>query len=194
MSLKPLSAFALATVLAVDAAPAAETVALPRFEGIELKGGGSVVIRQGAVQRVTLIEGSTGQTGIRVEPSGRNGDARLVVDACKARCPQGYRLRIEIVTPDLSAVAVHGGGRIDVARGFAPRRHVAAAVNGGGQIDLRALPARDVAAAVNGGGQLQVRATGSLAAAINGGGAIIYSGEPQVSTSIRGGGAVTRER
>jgi hypothetical protein len=146
------------------------------------------------VQRVTLVEGSTGHTGVRVEPSGRGGPGRLVVDACRTRCPRDYRLRIEIVTPDLSAVAVEGGGRIDVASGFSPRRHVAAAVSGGGQIDLRALPARDVAAAVNGGGHLRVTATGTLAAAINGGGAIHYWGDPQVSSSIRGGGAVTRGR
>jgi hypothetical protein len=52
MSLKPASASASA--LAAAPAPAAETVALPRFEGIELKGGGTVVVRQGAAQRVTL--------------------------------------------------------------------------------------------------------------------------------------------
>lgn len=194
MSLKPFLAFALASALAAQAAPAAETVALPGFEGIELKGGGSVVVRQGAAQRVTLIEGSTRHTGVRVEQRGRGGPARLVVDACKVQCPSNYRLRIEIVTPDLSAVAVDGGGRIDVARGFSPRRHVSAAVNGGGQIDLRALPARDVSAAVNGGGHLQVAASGSLAAAVNGGGAILYWGDPQVTSSIHGGGAVTKGR
>jgi len=194
VSLKPLFAFALVSALAAESAPAAETVALPRFGGIELRGGGSVVVRQGTVQRVTLVEGSTRHTGVRVEPSGRNGLGRLVVDACKARCPRDYRLRIEIVTPDVSAVAVNGGGRIDVVRGFSPRGHVAAAVNGGGQIDLRALPARDVAAAVNGGGRLMVAATGSLAASVNGGGAILYWGDPQVTSSIHGGGTVTRGR
>ncbi|HYG48619.1 MAG TPA: DUF2807 domain-containing protein [Allosphingosinicella sp.] len=194
MSPRPLSAFALLSVLAAaPPASAAETVALPRFDGIELKGGGSVVVRPGAVQRVTLVEGGTSHSRVRVEPRGR-GPGRLVVDACKVRCPGDYRLRIEIVTPDLSAVAVHGGGRIDVAGGFSPRRHVAAAVNGGGQIDLRALPALDVAAAVNGGGHLRVRASSSLAAAINGGGAILYWGDPRVTSSIRGGGAVTKGR
>lgn len=192
MSFKPAIAFAL--LAASGAAPAAETVALPRFEGIELRGGGSVVVRRGSVHRVTLVDGSTAHTGIRVEPRGRNGLERLVIDACKVQCPRGYRLRIEIVTPDVSAVAVHGGGRIDVAPGFSARKHVSAAVNGGGEIDLRALPARDVAAAVNGGGHLRVTATSSLAAAVNGGGAILYWGDPQVASSIRGGGAVTRGR
>lgn len=194
MSLKSVLAFAFASVLSAGAAAAAETVPLPRFEGIELKGGGSVVIRPGAVQRVILVEGSTSHSRIRVEPAGRSGRARLVVDACAVRCPSDYRLRIEIVTPDLSALAVNGGGRIDVAGGFAARRDLAAAVNGGGQIDLRALAARDVAASVNGGGRLQVTATGSLAASINGGGAIVYRGDPRVTSAVRGGGAVTRGR
>jgi hypothetical protein len=194
MTRKPFIAAALASILAAQAAPAAAPVALPRFEGIELRGGGSIVVRQGVAQRVTLIEGNRSHTGIKVEPRGRNGLARLVVDACKVQCPRDYRLRIEIVTPDVSAVAVNGGGRIDVARGFSPRGHVAAAVNGGGRIDLRALPGRDVAASVNGGGHLQVTATRTLAASVNGGGAILYWGDPQVASSIRGGGAVTRGR
>lgn len=194
MRLKTLFAFAAFSMLGAQAAPAAETVSLPRFEGIELRGGGSVVLRRGPVQRVTLVEGSSSHTGLRVEARGRGGADRLVIDACKVQCPRNYRLRIEIVTPDLSAVAVDGGGRIDVARGFSPRRHVSAAVNGGGQIDLRALPARDVSAAVNGGGHLQVAASGSLAAAVNGGGAILYWGDPQVTSSIHGGGAVTKGR
>jgi hypothetical protein len=194
MSFRILFPFVLLATLPAQASIAAETVALPRFEEIGLRGGGTVVIRAGPVQRVTLVEGSSSQTGLRVEPNGQSGAGRLVIDACKSRCPSGYRLRIEIVTPDISAVAVNGGGRIDVAVGFKPRRHVAAAVNGGGQIDLRAFPARDVAAAVNGGGRLQVMATGSLAASVNGGGAIHYWGDPQVASSIRGGGAVTKGR
>ncbi len=194
MSLKPAAAFVLASILAVQAAPAAETVSLPRFGGIELKGGGSVVVRHGAVQRVTLLEGSSSQSGIGVEPNGRGSAGRLVIRACRTRCPQDYRLRIEIVTPDVPAVAVDGGGRIDVAGGFSPRRHVAASVNGGGQIDLRAVKASAVAASVNGGGSLRVTATETLAASVNGGGAIQYWGEPQVTSAIRGGGAVTRGR
>lgn len=192
MSPKPFIAFA--ALAAAGAAPAAETVALPRFNSIELKGGGTVVVRQGAVQRVTLVEGDKGQTSLKVEPQGRRGADRLVIQACRSRCPQDYRLRIEIVMPEVAAVAVNGGGRIDVAPGFPSRRHVAAAVNGGGEIDLRALPARDVAASVNGGGALRVTATNSLAASVNGGGAIVYWGDPQVASSIRGGGAVTKGR
>lgn len=194
MSPKTAFAFAFASVLAAGPASAAETVALPRFEGIELKGGGSVVVRQGPVQRVTLVEGSTRHSRVRVEAGGRSGHGRLVVDACIVQCPRDYRLRIEIVTPNVSAVAVNGGGRIDLAGGFTPRRHLSAAVNGGGRIDARALPGRDVAASVNGGGQLQVTATATLAASINGGGAVHYRGDPRVTSAIRGGGTVTRER
>ncbi len=194
MILKPRFALAAASLLAAAPAVAAETVPLPRFEGLELRGGGSVVIRRGAVQRVTLVEGATAHTRLSVEPAGRRGPGRLVVEACKVQCPRGYRLRIEIVTPDISAVAVHGGGEISVLPGFSPRGHVAAAVNGGGRIDVRALPARDVAAAINGGGRLMVQATGSLAASINGGGAILYWGDPEVTSAVRGGGAVTRGR
>jgi hypothetical protein len=174
------------------AAPAAEVVPLPRFQSIELNGGGRVVIRHGAAQRVTILNGSSDYTGIRVVRRSREGSNRLVIQACNARCPQHYILRIEIVTPDVSAVAINGGGEILVDPGFPPEEDLAAAVDGGGAIDLRALPARNVAASVSGGGALLVNARDSLAASINGGGAIRYWGNPTVSSSIDGGGIVRR--
>jgi hypothetical protein len=183
------------TVLTMTAAPAvaAEIVPVSHFASIELNGGGTVAIRQGPMQRVTITDGSTEFTRIRVSGrENRNNSDRLVIDACNDRCPRHYRLRIEIETPDLAAVAVNGGGAIVVQPGFAPQRDVAASVNGGGQIDLRALPVRAVAAAVSGGGNLLLRAQYSLAASVSGGGAIRYWGNPRTTVSIEGGGTVTR--
>jgi Putative auto-transporter adhesin, head GIN domain len=178
------------------AAGAEEAVPVPRFDSIQLNGGGIVVLRHGPVQRVVIRSGSTAYTAIRVgPPRARGGDAhRLVIDACNARCPRHYDLRIEIETPRIDAVAVHGGGRITAEAGFPSQRDVAVAVDGGGEIDLRAVAMANVAAAVNGGGSLLVRAEDSLAAAVNGGGAIRYWGSPSVTTSINGGGTVVRGR
>ena len=203
MHLRHLSAAAAFLIASAAAAPAAAAtvVPVPHFESIELNGGGTIVLRRGPVQRVTIRNGSTEFTDVRVTGRGSrrigrstvlNSDSRLVIDACNRRCPTRYDLEIEIVTPDVGAVAINGGGEIVVQPGFAQQRTVAAAVNGGGEIDLRALPVRDVAAAVNGGGRLLVRAQESLAAAVHGGGEIRYWGDPDVSTSIQGGGVVRR--
>lgn len=178
----------LAAALLAGAAPgmAQEVVPLPKFESIELNGGGSVLLRHGPVQRVTIRSGSTQFTEVRV----RGRDRRLVIDACNARCPRRYDLEIEIVIPHVEAVSVNGGGEIVAADGFPRQKSVAAAVHGGGEIDLRALPVREAAAAVQGGGRLLVRPDESLAASVHGGGEILYWGDPEVASSIEGGGVV----
>lgn len=179
-------------LLAVAAPSAAqEVVPLPHFDGVELRGGGEVKLTYGPVQKVTIQSGSSEFTRIRVidRPTGR-----LVIDACNERCPRHYDLKIEIQTPDIDAVSVHGGGAITASAGFPRQKNVAVAVHGGGIVDLRSVAVGDVAAAVHGGGKLMIRADGNLAASVNGGGLINYWGDPRVVTSINGGGIVSPGR
>jgi hypothetical protein len=160
-------------------------VPVPQFRAVELRGGGAVTIVPGPTERVTILEGSSRTTRIRVEEEGK-----LRIDTCIEQCPPLYRLRVEIQSPRVPNLAVDGGGHIGVQGNFAPQSHLAAAVNGGGRIDARSIEAQSVSAAVNGGGELLVRAHSALAAAVNGGGAIRYWGNPIVTTAVRGGGAV----
>jgi hypothetical protein len=172
--------------LAVSApALAVENVPVPAFKTVELRGGGDVVLVPGRSHRVTLLEGSTAVTRFQVDRTGK-----LRIDACSARCPQHYRLRIEIRTPRVPGVGVNGGGSIRAASGFAPQSDIAAGVSGGGKIDLRAIEAGSVAAGVNGGGLILVRPRSALAAGISGGGEVRYWGNPQVTSAINGGGSV----
>ena len=175
-----IAAFAAsAPVLAV------ENIPVPGFRSVQLRGGGDLTVRPGPAQRVTIIEGSSQFTKIRVD---RNGELRI--SACENRCPHHYRLRIEIHSPRLPGLAVSGGGSIRAGTGFAAENHLEAAVNGGGSIDARAVAATSVSAAVNGGGRIAVHPRRSLNAAVNGGGEIRYLGNPQVSMAVRGGGTV----
>lgn len=185
-TIKITTALALAGVSAP--APAAETVSLPHFQGVELNGGGSVTIRQGAVQRVTLLSGSSAVTQLRVT------DGKLEIDACERKCPRGYKLEVELVVPELHAAAVNGGGRIVASGGFPRQGAIAAAVNGGGDINLRAIPARAAVASINGGGEIGVHADGSLTTAISGSGNVTYWGKPQITTNISGQGTVREGR
>jgi hypothetical protein len=164
---------------------AIEDVPVPAFKTVELRGGGDVVLMPGPSQRITLLEGSTAITRFQVDLAGK-----LRIDACNARCPQHYRLRIEIQTPRVPGVGVNGGGSIRASSGFAAQSDIAAGVSGGGKIDLRAIEAGSVAAGVNGGGLIQVRARSTLAAGISGGGEVRYWGNPQVTSAINGGGSV----
>jgi hypothetical protein len=181
-SILPLFAAALAM-----SAPALalETVPVPPFNAVELRGGGEVTLRQGPAQRVTLLEGSSQFTRIRVEREGK-----LRIDACNERCPQHYRVRVLIESPRIpTTLGVSGGGAITAASAVV-ERELTLAVSGGGVIDARAAPAVAVTAAVNGGGQINARPRNELTAAVNGGGEIRYWGNPVVTTAISGGGNV----
>jgi len=183
-SILPLFAVAFA---AAAPAVATEVVSLPPFRSVELRGGGIVTIVPGPAERVTIIEGSSQFTRMRVD-----NDDKLRIDTCFERCPPVYRLRVEIQSPRVPDLGISGGGAITAAGGFRPQQQLSAAVNGGGRIDARAVAASSVSAAVNGGGELLVSPRASLSAAVNGGGHVRYWGNPSVSMAVRGGGAVTR--
>lgn len=185
--MRSITPFFALTIAASVPALAVEPVAVAPFRAIELHGGGTVMVVPAAVQRVTLLEGSTQFTRVRVDREGK-----LVIDACNERCPRSYHLRIQIESPHVLALAVNGGGLIGTANGFAPQNEIGVAVNGGGKIDARSITAATVGAAVNGGGQILVRPRATLGAAVHGGGEIVYWGNPTVATSIAGGGAVRK--
>ncbi|WP_308517647.1 GIN domain-containing protein [Sphingomonas flavescens] len=181
-----LPIFAAALAASVPAI-GAETVSVGNFRSVQLRGGGVVNVVPGPVQRVTIVEGSSRYTGMRIER-----DGQLRIDTCNERCPQTYRLRVEIQSPTVPSLGISGGGLITAAGGFRPQPQVSVAVNGGGKIDARSVEAGSVSAAVNGGGEILVRPRSSLSAAINGGGHVRYWGDPRVSSAVRGGGAVTK--
>jgi hypothetical protein len=179
--------FFIATLILTLPAPtqASENVPLPAFRGVELRGGGDITIVPGAVQRVTMLQGTARVTRFRMRQ-----DRQLQIDVCDGQCPRNYHLQIRIESPHVPDVAIAGGGSIQAAGGFARQAQLSAAIHGGGKIDVGAVEASDVTAAVHGGGQISVRPRSSLAAAVNGGGEIRYAGHPQVVSAIHGGGAV----
>ena len=182
-----LAAGAALAALALPAA-AQTPIRVGAFDSIELRGGGEVTVRHGREHRVTLISGDPALASFEVD---RDGD--LVIRPCRRSC-RNQNLRVEVVTPELDAVAIDGGGVIRTEGGFPARNSVALAVNGGGSLDARSLRAANVAAAINGGGRIRTSPGRSLAAAIRGGGAVLYTGDPRTSVSISGGGTVSRDR
>jgi hypothetical protein len=177
--------FLLPVFVAAVPALAAESVHVPGFRSVELRGGGEVLIRPGPAQSVSIVNGSSQFTSFHVD-----GNGRLKIDACNRRCPQHYNLRIEIVSPRAPDVAIEGGGGITAAPGFAPQPQLAAAIQGGGQIDLRSVSANSVNAAIDGGGRILTGRSSSLTAAVNGGGEIRYLSAGSVTEAVQGGGAV----
>lgn len=185
-----VSKFALlAAALLATPALAETVVAVGSFDHIALHGGGRVTLKHGAVQRVTLIKGSTDHTSFKLR-----GDGELDIDACNFMCPHHYDLEIEIVSPNIRGAAIDGGGEIRTEGAFPAQPGFAAAVNGGGEIDVLAIRAGNAQAAVQGGGKILINASAALAASVAGGGEIVYRGNPAVTQSIQGGGEVDHER
>jgi hypothetical protein len=182
-----LPALAVAA-LAPTAALADQVIHVPPFRSIELHGGGNATLRHGERQRVVLIKGDPAVARIEVA-----GDGKLVLSPCDSDhhwCWGRHDLEVEITTPSIAAISVHGGGDLNAEGAFPRQPHLALEVHGGGDADVRAIPADNVSVEVHGGGDAKLRAEHSLSADVHGGGDVHYWGHPQVSSSTHGGGSV----
>ena len=185
--------FAAAVLTAAPAlATAAGVVPVEKFSAVELHGGGTITIRQAAVQRVTVIEATSDRA--RVEVVDRGDGGKLILAPCRGNCWGPNHFDVLVETPVMSSVEIMGGGHIMAEGNFAPQGAVSAVIHGGGVIDLKTMPAQSASAAIHGGGKIVVAAQSSLSASIAGGGSIRYVGQPSVSTSIHGGGSVDPAR
>ena len=189
MRLAHLLAAAAIAIAAPGAASAQTVMPVDKFTSVDLHGGGKITIRQGPVQRVTLISGDPKDARFEVVDRDRGG--RLVMSPCDGFCWGSHHFEVEIETPVLDGVAIHGGGHITAHGAFPAQGAVSASIHGGGDIDMKDVPAQSASAAIHGGGKIMVSARSSLAAEIYGGGSIRYLGQPTVSSSIHGGGSVS---
>ena len=171
----------------VPSATAGTVIPVAEFRSVELSNGGHVIVRHGAVQRVSVVEGDLQYTRVRVGDGGR-----LIIDRAPGDCPRGYRLQIEVVTPHLSAVSVSNGGTVRTLGAFPAQASIEAAVEQGGTIDIRSIPADDVDASVDSGGGIFTTSRKTLAASVQSGGVIAYWGDADVKKSVRDGGVVKR--
>jgi hypothetical protein len=180
---------AIAIAVAAPLAATAQTVMpVDKFTSVELHGGGTITIRQGPVQRVTMVSGDPGVAGFDVVERDQGG--KLIVSSCKGFCWGSHHLDVEIETPVLNGVGIHGGGHITAHGAFPAQSAVSAVIHGGGDIDMKDVPAQSASAAIHGGGKISVAAQNNLSAEIYGGGAIRYIGQPAVNSTIHGGGTV----
>jgi beta-lactamase regulating signal transducer with metallopeptidase domain len=190
-ALAPLACltFLLATVSA-QATPIVLQPGVPlaaSFRSVEVRNGGKVNLIHGQSQRVTLLSGDPQLTAVTMRD-----DGRLVIDRCKERCPRGHDLEVEIVTPDLAALAVAEGGTIQSRGDFPSQPHIDATVSQGGTIDIRSMAVQSVTASVESGGRIFVAPATALSATIEQGGVITYWGDAVVKSSVQHGGVVAR--
>jgi hypothetical protein len=188
MTVARLSAFAAFVALLTPAFAGAD-VHVPAFSAIEAHSGAGVILRHGPTQRVTIIKGDLKTS--RIEVKGNSLD----IEGCQTwgGC-WGYKLEVEIVSPDIQALDAHGGGSIRAEGNFPQQKQLNLQAHGGGAIDARTIPAENVNAEAHGGGAIRLKALVSLSANAHGGGAITYTGDPKhVQTSANGGGAISHD-
>jgi len=185
--LRTLIALALFILLACLSATPATAQSVAPFTSVALRGGGTVVIRAGDTQSVTLLKGSARYTRIAVEA----GD-RLIVDNCPDRCPRDYDMKVEIVTPRIAALSVTDGGTMQSLGDFPAQDSVRATVDQGGAIDIRSMEAANVDASIAQGGRIFTAPKESLTAHVAHGGHITYWGSARIRQSVEDGGAVSR--
>ncbi|HYC58082.1 MAG TPA: DUF2807 domain-containing protein [Thermoanaerobaculia bacterium] len=174
-------------LLFVAFSSAAQTVVpVGHFESVALHSGGHVVVRQGATQRVTLISGDLRAARIGVR------EGRLVIHNAGRKHGRHERLRVEVVTPDLTAVSVSNGGTLEIADAFSAQATIAASVEQGGTIDIRPVAADSVVASVYSGGKIFTHPRRTLTASVRSGGNVTYWGNPLVTRSIRDGGVIVK--
>lgn len=162
-----------------------QALALAPFTSLELNGV-KAVLQYGSPQRVTLLKGSGDVSLITVTQE------RLVIDKCRDKCPRGYELHVEIVTPLVTAISAANGGAIESRGNFPHQAAMSLAVSQGGTVDARAISANNITAAVNQGGRILANPQMTMAASVSNGGVITYWGNAQVTSSTQHGGVVTK--
>jgi hypothetical protein len=163
-----------------------QALSLAPFTSVQLDSGVKAILQYGTVQRVTLLKGSADISLITV------AQERLVIDKCRDKCPRGYELHVEIVTPLITAISLANGGAIESRGNFPRQTAMSLAVSHGGTVDARAILANNITAAVNQGGRILTQPQVTMAASVSNGGVITYWGDAQVTSSTQHGGLVTK--
>jgi len=160
---------------------------LAPFTSVELRDGVKAALHYGATQYVTLLKGSPEISRVTVA-----GAERLLIDKCRDKCPRGYELEVEIVTPAVVGISVSSGGTIESRGSFPRQAEISVAVDNGGTIDARPIPADKITAAVSQGGRILVSPQTAMFATVDNGGMIIYWGDARVTSSTQHGGQVAK--
>ncbi|MGN6149380.1 MAG: GIN domain-containing protein [Rhizomicrobium sp.] len=182
-------AVAAAGVALASPAFAGQTIQVGSFNAVEASDGAGVIVRHGDRQQVTMVEGSLDVSNFEVR------DGALHIITCRSwHCPNHYRLRVEVVMPQVSAIEATDGADIDVEGPFPPQRELAVKASDGGNIDARAIAAANVNARASDGGNLRIQPRKTMQAHAVDGGNIRYWGNPSVTSLVASdGGNVSSE-
>jgi hypothetical protein len=181
--------FALPLFFFAAPALAATDMPLAPFSAIEAGGGADVILKHGP-QRVTLRKGDLKISKISVQ----NGT--LVIETCGnvLSCPWHYNLEVEVVSPRIERINIHGGAEFDARGDFPRQKKLVAEAHGGAEADLRAIPADDADADAHGGAEIHLGDVHTLHAKAHGGAEITFRGNPTpVVIESSGGAEVDKE-
>lgn len=162
----------------------AHNITQSHFDGVELRGGGEVIIQHG---NTFAVNADAERQGWVV---GLDGNT-LVVE-CDDQCRDNNADEIIVTMASLQNIALTGGGEMTISGNFPDAHELNIALVGGGDIDALSIAADQVNVSIVGGGEIDVAAASELNISIVGGGEIGYRGSPEVSRSVIGAGEVRR--
>jgi hypothetical protein len=183
---------------------AASTRDVPSFTSVELRGIGTVEVRRGSPQKVTVSGDDNVVPLVTTEVEG----STLVVDEKNGNFTTRQPLVVAVVAPELDSSILTGAGELRVTGVSGPGFDASlsgtgkldvdgsvdtlnATVSGAGSAQLEHLVAGDASVSVSGVGSVHVNATHSLDASVPGAGSVLYDGHPaQVTTNVTGVGSV----
>lgn len=176
------------------------------FSSVQLDSFGdvTVTVAPDRVVRVIADENVAPYIRTRVE----NG--RLIVDHEPGDYSIRGDVRVEVRTPQLDGVTIHGAGDIEVenlqADAFEARilgagditasgkcDRLTASISGAGDLKLYGLVARTADVHIDGAGDAKVHAHESLKAVLSGAGDVRYRGRPAVESTISGAGSIRHD-
>jgi len=158
------------------------------FSGVSVHSGAHVILRHGAVQRVTVVKGDLGKADLHV--SGNTLD----ISPCKNWCWHVQELEVEIVSPKIDNVVAHSGGALQASGDFPKQASLHLTAHSGGSIETNAIPAENVNALAHSGGSIQLKVLSNLEALAHSGGAISYTGNPaHLSVQSHSGGSISKD-
>jgi hypothetical protein len=184
---------------------ATSTRDVPSFTSVELRGTGTVDVRRGSPQQVTVRGDDNVVPLVTTEVDG----STLVVAEKDGNFTTKQPLVIEVVAPELGSSILSGAGTMNVTGVSGPSFDASlpgtgkldvdgsvdtltATVAGAGSAQLEHLVAGAATVSVSGVGSVHVHATDSLTASVPGAGSVLYDGHPaQVTTNVTGVGSVT---
>ncbi len=157
------------------------------FTGVWLSAGFQGTVTGGDTYKVTVTADDNVFDAVSV---GKQGDMlRVALDSTKYPSITTTRLEVAITIPELRAVDLSGGSRLQAGQPLPKASSLSVNASGGARADLGSLTVDSASVTLSGGAQATLGVRNALDYSLSGGAQLHYSGSPTIGRSEASGGA-----